>query len=216
MGTIISMPEGFLGKIKSKRVSTHSVYWLGYCRLSVNGCSCWLRNHSGRQAVDLSHLWGTLGAYSSPPSLSSPGHSPVSSFPSFFLSPFSIPPTTLRGWKRIELFILKLNSTLTLRKNNPCNILYYHISATFKQSLSAWTENYRPTGRHKLEGLPVWTRDAQQPAGPCLWEEAWFLAYALVLLGNLCSTFPSTDGEDNSNLLKCWRTGKQQLIDWNP
>lgn len=89
----------------------------------------------------------------------------------FFLAsgsppPFSIPPTTLRGWKRIELFILRLNSTLTLRKNNPCNTLYYHISATFKQSLWAWTENYRPAGRHKPEGLRVWKRDAQQLAGP--------------------------------------------------
>lgn len=84
----------------------------------------------------------------------------------FFLAsgsppPFSIPPTTLRGWKRIELFILRLNSTLTLRKNNPCNTLYYHISATFKQSLWAWTENYRPAGRHKPEGLWVWKRDAR-------------------------------------------------------
>ena len=76
-----------------------------------------------------------------------------------------------------DRLIWRLNSTLTLRKNKPWNTLYYHTSAIFKQSLSAWTENYRPAGRDKLEGLPVWTRNGRQLAGPCLWEgEAQLLA----------------------------------------
>lgn len=138
---------------------------------------------------------------------------------SFFLasgSPphFSIPPTTLRGWKRIELFILRLNSTLTLRKNNPCNTLYYHISATFKQSLWAWTENYHPAGRHKPEGLRAWKRDAQQLAGAGLGcrkkPSSWL--YALISHGKLGPPSPCTDRENNSNLLKCGRAGKQWLL----
>lgn len=151
----------------------------------------------------------SLGPFSSPP--------PSSSF--FFLAsgsppPFSIPPTTLRGWKRIELFILRLNSTLTLRKNNPCNTLYYHISATFKQSLWAWTENYCPAGRHKPEGLRVWKKDAQQLAGPPGYRKekpsSWL--NALISHGKLGPPSPCTDRENNSNLLKCGRAGKQRLL----
>lgn len=216
MGTIIYTPEGFLWKLN---VIVSLTYWAHssvHSWLSGNSCTCYFRNRSGRQEV-LSVE--DIGAYSSPPSLSSPGLSPVSSFPSFFLSllslpPFSIPPTTLRGWKKIDLFIWRLNSTLTLRENKPCNTLYYHISATFKQSLLAWAENYHPAVRHKLEGLPVWKRDRQQLAGLCLWEgEAELLALCVDFTWKIALPFSFHRQENNSNLLKCGRAGKQQLID---
>ena len=124
---------------------------------------------------------GGQRAYSSPP-LHSPGlFRLLFSFflPQLLVSTFFSP---THNSERVDedRLIWRLNSTLTLRKNKPWNTLYYHISAIFKQSLSAWTENYRPAGRDKLEGLPVSTRNGRQLAGPCLWEgEAQLLAVCI-------------------------------------
>lgn len=128
-------------------------------------------------------------------SLSSPGPSPVSFFPFLvpqaLVSSFSNPTHNSERMEenRLVYFETKFNID-PQKKNNLCNTLYYHISATFKQSLSDWTENYRPAGRHKLEGLPVWKRGAQQLAGLYLWGgEAQLLALCIDFVWKIVPPF---------------------------
>lgn len=144
------------------------------------------------------------GSYSLPPSRT-PNSSQAFSwtFSLFRVCPlsFSIPHTTFGRQMSTALFILKLNSTLTLRANTHCNVLYYHIGTTLKQSLLALRENYCPTGRHKL-GVGVGdagcVREGHTAAsGPCpLEEESRLLAVSVHLTWTTGLPFPlHTQGE---------------------